>query len=119
ENMDKYKGGSVAVVIECEGGYILVPDYNKAVVVDKNGQEIKRFTGATSHHANFIDAVKSRKRSDLNADILEGHLSSALCHTGNISYRLGQQAAPEQIRERIKGDKEAVESFERFSEHLA
>ncbi len=40
---------------------------------------------------NFIDCVRSRKRGDLNADILEGHYSAALCHLGNISYRLGQQ----------------------------
>ncbi len=38
---------------------------------------------------NFINCVRSRKREELNADILEGHLSSALCHLGNISYRLG------------------------------
>src|SRR5262245_32870140 len=119
DNMDKYKGGSVAVVIECEGGHVLVPDYNKAIVVDKNGQEIKRFTGATSHHANFIEAVKSHKRSDLNADILEGHLSSGLCHTGNISYRLGKQFTPATIRERLRSDNEALEAFERFTEHLA
>jgi len=43
------------------------------------------------HFANFIHAVRSRRRADLNADILEGHLSSALCHLGNISYRLAKE----------------------------
>ena len=43
------------------------------------------------HFANFIHAVRSRRREDLNADILEGHLSSALCHLGNISYRLAKE----------------------------
>ncbi len=38
---------------------------------------------------NFIDCVRSRKQEQLNADILEGHYSSALCHLGNISYRMG------------------------------
>ena len=38
---------------------------------------------------NFIDAVRSRNRRQQHADILEGHYSSALCHLGNISYRLG------------------------------
>ncbi|HEY8503384.1 MAG TPA: Gfo/Idh/MocA family oxidoreductase, partial [Gemmataceae bacterium] len=38
---------------------------------------------------NFIAAVRSRRVEDLNADILEGHLSSALCHLGNVSHRLG------------------------------
>ncbi len=38
---------------------------------------------------NFINCVRSRKQEELNADILEAHYSSALCHLGNISYRLG------------------------------
>jgi predicted dehydrogenase len=43
------------------------------------------------HFANFITAVRSRKREDLHADILEGHLSASLCHLGNISYRLAKE----------------------------
>lgn len=42
-----------------------------------------------SHFANFINACKSRRYTELNADIEEGHLSAALCHLGNISYRMG------------------------------
>jgi len=38
---------------------------------------------------NFIHCVRSRKHEELHVDILEAHLSSALCHLGNISYRLG------------------------------
>jgi len=38
---------------------------------------------------NFINCVRSRKVEELNADILEAHYSSALCHLGNISYRMG------------------------------
>ena len=40
---------------------------------------------------NFIHCVRNRKREQLAADILEGHLSAALCHLGNISYRLGKE----------------------------
>jgi predicted dehydrogenase len=40
---------------------------------------------------NFISCVRSRKCENLYADILEAHLSSALCHLGNISYRMGQE----------------------------
>ena len=54
----------------------------------------------------------------LNADILEGHLSSALCHLGNISYRLGEQLPVSEIKQRLVGDAEALETFGRFSEHL-
>ncbi len=38
---------------------------------------------------NFIDCVRSRRQDELNAEILEGHYSAALCHLGNISYRMG------------------------------
>ena len=42
---------------------------------------------------NFIHCMRSRKRRDLHADITEAHLSSACCHLGNISYRLGEQVS--------------------------
>ena len=63
--------------------------------------------------------IGGRKTADLNAPILEGHLSSALCHTGNISYRLGRQASPDEGREALKSDKAACETLERFQAHLA
>ena len=119
KGMDKYKGGSVAVIIECEGGHVLVPNYSSATAYDKEGKQIKKWEGSSNHYQNFVDAVRSRKYTDLNADIWEGHLSSALCHTGNISYRLGKTASPEEIKEQIKGDKNATETFERMAEHLA
>jgi predicted dehydrogenase len=58
---------------------------------------------------NFIDCVRSRKQENLNADILEGHYSSALCHLGNISYRVGKQAAFSKVRDAF-GDNEHVQA---------
>ena len=55
--------------------------------------DVKMGPGGGDHFENFIAAVRSRKIEDLNADIAKGHLSSACCHLGNISYRLGQQVA--------------------------
>ena len=46
------------------------------------------------HFMNFVQAVRDRKPEALNAPILEGHVSSALCHMGNISHRLGKQRRP-------------------------
>jgi predicted dehydrogenase len=119
DTMDNYRGASIGVVVGCEGGWMVIPDYTSAKILDKQGNEIKRFEGSSSHYANFIEAVRSRKSSDLHADILEGHISSALCHTGNISYRLGQQHPPEEIREMIKSDHDLSESVGRMEEHLA
>jgi predicted dehydrogenase len=114
----KYHGADVGVVVDCEGGRMVVPSYTKAAAFDKQGHEIKSWEGGGNHHANFIAAVRSRKSSDLAADILEGHLSSALCHTGNISYLLGSQKEPGEIEDIISGDKEMVESSERAADHL-
>ena len=111
-------GAGVGVIIECEGGTIVVPNYSGCVVFDKEGREVKKFEGSEDHFKNFINACRSRRVDDLNADILEGHLSSALCHTANISYRLGQKEKPEAILEKIKGDTFATESFGRMKEHL-
>src|SRR5262249_25129911 len=70
------------------------------------------------HFGNFIAAVRSRKVSDLHADILQGHYSSALCHLANISYRLGEQV-PFNGQTKAFGDsKEAYESLERMEEYL-
>ena len=43
------------------------------------------------HFQNFVKAVKSRRPEDLNAEIEKGHISAALCHLGNISYRTGHK----------------------------
>ena len=43
------------------------------------------------HFENFRKAVLSRRVSDLNCDVLEGHLSAALCHLANISFRTGDK----------------------------
>ena len=118
DKMGQFMGGSICVIIHCEGGHVMVPDYKGAIAYDKQGAEIKRFEGATSHHGNFIAAVRSRKVTDLNADILEGHISSGLCHTGNISYRVGQTASPEEIRAKIKSEPDAEDTFQRMLDHL-
>jgi hypothetical protein len=48
-------------------------------------------TGDTPHFKNFIDAVRSRKMSDLTADIEEGHRSTSYCHLSNIAHRMKRQ----------------------------
>lgn len=118
KDMDQYRGVSIGAIADCEGGSLIIPSYEKATAVDKEGKEIKRFAGARSHFANFIDAVRSRKPSDLHADILEGHLSSALCHTGNISYRLGKTQSPEAIREAVRSSSDLAEAVGRMEAHL-
>jgi predicted dehydrogenase len=60
-----------------------------------------------NHFQNFLDCVRSRNRQDLHAEILEGHLSTTLCHLGNIACRLGRTLEFDPERERFVNDKEA------------
>ena len=121
-DMDKFpkaNGGSVAVIIHCEGGFLNVPSsYSSVTAYDNDGKMVKEFKGGGNHYENFIKAVHSRKHTDLTGDILEGHLSSALCHTGNISYRLGQKKSPGEIKEALQSNKALGESYGRMTEHL-
>ncbi len=64
-------------------------------------------TGVGGHYGNFIHAVQSGKQEVLNCDIEVGHLSSALAHLGNISYRLGRELTFGGRRETFVGDEEA------------
>lgn len=91
-----------------------------AAARDAEGKKLKTFSGpgGGEHQANFIAAVRSRKESDLAAPIEGGHLSSALCHLGNISYRLGQNRTNDALRDVLAADANAKDSFDRMLEHL-
>ena len=62
--------------------------------------------------------MRSGKAEELNAPILEGHLSSALCHLANISYRLGSEQPFDKKTKAFGDDKEAYETLARMEEHL-
>jgi len=65
------------------------------------------------HIANFLAAVKSRKVEDLTCDILEGHISAAMCHLANISYRTGDKLLFDPENERFHGNPAANEMLTR------
>ncbi len=89
---------------------------------DPNGELVRPFKGkSVNHFANFLEAVRSRKKEDLKAEILEGHLSSSLCHLANISYRLGQEAPIKTVQNHlmdmeVNGD--AQETLDRTRHYL-
>lgn len=64
-------------------------------------------SGGGDHYANFVEGVRARDPRKLNADIEQGHLSSAFCHLGNIAYRLGRKLAIDPATESFRGDNEA------------
>ena len=52
------------------------------------------FVRKAAHFTNCVEAVRANSRERQNADVEEGHFSSALCHLGNISHRSGEDATP-------------------------
>jgi predicted dehydrogenase len=99
-------------------GYVVAGDKGVAAF-SNNGEVITKFGGkGENHFGNFVKAARSGNRSDLNADILEGHLSSALCHLGNISYILGGGKPFNEKAKAFGDDKEAYETLARMSDHL-
>jgi predicted dehydrogenase len=94
-----------------------------SAMFDPDGKLVEKFSGKTDDHfGNFIEAVHSRDRDHLNAELLGGHLAAGLCHLGNISFRLGQQAAPQEILAQLESRKlfdDRQDTFERTRKHLA
>jgi predicted dehydrogenase len=72
-------------------GYLVIDNYNKYYsFMGKEQTPGPTGTARDEHWANFIGAVRSRKREDLNAEVEEGALSCNLMHLANISYRVGR-----------------------------
>jgi predicted dehydrogenase len=94
---DGFKGAKIGNVWIGPEGYMVSNSYSGGTVYRPDGTKAEEFKGGGDHYGNFLKTVKSRKCSDLNADIEEGHLSSALCHLGNISYRLGDLATNDEL----------------------
>ena len=112
----KSAGEGIGNVVHCKDGFIAGSN-----AYDLKGNripiDVKDDGRSMNHFRNFIEAIKTGEHEKLNADVLDGHLSSALCHLANISYRLGEQ------RPITKDDpftvEEGNEAFNRTRKHLA
>ena len=116
--MDKYHGVSIGNVIDYEGGSIITKSYFSATAVDREGNVVREFKGDDHHMENFIDVMRSRDTTQLYGPIEEGHVSSALCHLGNISHRLGHATPDAELRDMIKSSAPLTEAYGRMVEHL-
>ena len=118
KNMDNYQGARIGVIVHCKDGYLRIPDYHRAIAIGKDGKEIARFEGSTNHYENFLAAMRSRNAEDLNADIREGHLSSAMCHMGNVSHSLGKTHQKSELDAMAGKNKHTAEAWQRMHKHL-
>ena len=111
-NHEGSKGQEVGNLFYGSDGWLEI-DGNTWKAFRKRGKEA--FAGAKEgpnegrggHWANFLDALRSGKNETLHGDILEGHLSTSLCHLANISYRAGRSLTFTGKKEKFAGDAEA------------
>lgn len=113
-----HAGPSGDNVFHCEGGLVTRHHF-----YPKGSDQPEKIPSGSvgpggGHFANFITAVRSRNQAELNADILEGHYSSALCHLANISYRLGEKVPFNPQTKAFGDNKDAYETLARMEQHL-
>ncbi len=109
-------GNTVGVIFYGSKGYITIWSEDSGKYSSFLGREQKPGPSGSdrgNHYANFIDAVRSRKQSDLNAPIEEGAISTTLVHLANISYRLGRTLHFDAASYSCVGDAEANRMFTR------
>lgn len=100
ENGNAFYGTKGMMLLGKRGGYKLYGERNK-LIEDKpaGGPDL----GA--HHRNFLAAVRGEEAAHANA--LTAHLSSSLCHLGNIAIRTGRRLNFDPVKELVDGDEEA------------
>ena len=99
------EGRSAAVAFYGEQGTLVVDrggwkiyDRKEPIIADTSEQ-------LGNHCRHFIDCLKTRELPV--ADIEVGHLSSTLCHLGNIAYRLGREIQFDSEHLDVRHDDEA------------
>ena len=108
------KSNSIGNLFYGSNGYLAIDGYTKYWSYLGKEQEAgpARKDGG-DHFANFITAVRSRNRGELNAEIEEGAVSTTLVHLANISYKVGRSIHFDAASYSCTGDKEATAMFRR------
>ena len=101
ENGDAYYGTEGMLILGKAGKYQLFGPRNKLIEESTGGGP-----DLAAHHQNFLECIRTGARP--NADIEINHLSTALCHLGNIATRTGRVINFDPTQEQITGDPEGT-----------
>ena len=103
-------GSSNAVGVTFYGseGFMRVRYFGYETFLGRNREPGPSGSGSSDEFGTFCRAVRSGRREDLAVDIEDGFLSSALCHLGNIAYRVGRSIRFDPDSQTIPGDAEAA-----------
>ncbi|MBM3457802.1 MAG: Gfo/Idh/MocA family oxidoreductase [Armatimonadetes bacterium] len=97
-----YHGESEGAVVYGEKGYIVIGnsrwrayERGEKLLAEGNGGDT-----TTEHLRNFFACVKSRARPNADLETV-GHISSVLCHAGNVAWRAGKRLTLDPKTERF------------------
>ena len=114
----KTHGFGTGIVVHCEDGHVFISN-GSSTAFDAEGKKTASWSTPDTHFSNFIAAVRSGRREDLNCDVLVGHLSTTICNAGNVSYRLGKPASVSEQKAAIADVPLFGEMHERYLQHIA
>lgn len=101
-------GAGVGNIFYGDKGYMVIKGYDTYdTYLGEKREKGPSGNGGGDHFKNWFDAIRARDMSIQHGPVESGHLSSALAHLGNISYRLGRQLDFDPISERFVGDEDA------------
>lgn len=107
----KQEGHDNGNIFYCDEGWVSL-GRGPWKAYSKDGEEIASGKGdGGSHTGNFLQAVRSRRPSDLTADVEVGHHSAVLCHMANTAMRVGRKLHFDRATETFVGDDEANRSL--------
>jgi len=100
--------GAPGVTFYGSEGYMQVYYFGYRTYLGRKREPGPAGKAPSNEYERFIAGVRSRKADDLGVEILQGHFSAALCHLGNIAYRLGRTVRFDPRTETFPGDAEAA-----------
>lgn len=95
--------GENGTLVISGAGYTIF-DINEKVIGEGKGAG-----GDNDHVQNFLDAIRTGKT--LNSEIGGGHISTTLCHLGNIAHRTGRTINCDPKTGHIQNDREAMDKY--------
>jgi predicted dehydrogenase len=107
-------GNTIGNTFFGSAGYLAIDGYNKySTFMGPKAEPGPTNNQRDRHFENFIQAVRSRKREELNAEIEEGAMSCVLMHLANVAYRVGRVLYWDEKTWTCKGDAEATKMLTR------
>lgn len=103
-------------------GVLMLGKVGKYQIIGPRNKLIEESSGGgpdlAAHHQDFLNCIRSGERP--HADIEINHLSTTLCHLGNIATRMGRVIHFDPVTETISGDSEAGKLLTReYRDHWA